>query len=260
MMALVLAGQRNQGALSARSDVAWEALIPIGGRPMLQYVLEALTASPAIEAVRVVGPELRDPPGSVHDGLVPVTYIAAGGTLWDNLDRGLNGLAPDAPVLVATADIPLISESTVSAFVAAARPAAVDIVYPLIPRAAVEQAFPGVHRTYFRFRQGVFTGGNLFWLRPGAWATARPHAQQLLSHRKAPLKLARDIGLSVLVRYLVGRLDLAEVERVAGRLLGVTGCGLVFPYPEVGVDVDKESDLDLAERWLDGAREAVSHA
>lgn len=259
-MALVLAGQRNQGALSARSDAVWEALIPIQGRPMLDYVLEALTACPAIEAVRVVGPELRDPQGSVREGGQPVTYIAPGGTLWDNLDRGLAGLAPDAPVLVATADIPLITEATVSAFVAAARTVAVDIVYPLVPRPAVEQAFPGVHRTYFRFRQGVFTGGNLFWVRPSAWATARPHAEQLLSHRKAPLKLAGDIGLGVLVRYLMGRLDLAEVERVAGRLLGVTGCGLPFAYPEVGVDVDKESDLDLAERWLGGGRQAVSHA
>jgi GTP:adenosylcobinamide-phosphate guanylyltransferase len=253
--AVVLAGQRNEGVLASRSDVPFEALIPLRGRPMLAYVLDALDASGAVSVVHVVGPELAD---GVANG--QVSYITPGASLFENLRRGLAAVPQDRPALVVTADVPLITGPMVRAFVEAARGEGADIVYPLIPRSAVEEAFPAVHRTYFRFREGVFTGGNLFWVSPGAMVGAWPHAEQLLAHRKSPLKLARDIGLAVLVRFLLGRLTLGEVERVAGRLLHVRGKGLVFPHPEVGVDVDKVSDLDLVLDRLGSAPDTVRHA
>ena len=40
--AVVLAGQANQGALRDVSSATNEALIEVAGRPMLQYVIDAL--------------------------------------------------------------------------------------------------------------------------------------------------------------------------------------------------------------------------
>jgi hypothetical protein len=61
--------------------------------------------------------------------------------------------------------------------------------------------------------------------------------------RKRPLALARLIGLDILLKLLLGRLSLHELEARARRILGVEARALVTPYPEVGVDVDQEEDL-----------------
>lgn len=240
MKALVLAGQRNGGRLYTVSAVSYEAEIPIGGRMMIDFVLDALLDHPLIDRVRVVGP-LSSRPG--------VEYVTPGDTLWANVQRGMEAWDPDEPVLVATCDIPLLTAAVVQDFIDQA-PADGDIVYPVIPKSAVVRAFPDVARTYVRLREGVFTGGNLFLVRPRAVVRARANAERLLAHRKSPVRLARDIGLGLLLKFVTGWLGLKEAERAASRLLDVEGRAMIFAAPEVGVDVDKPSDYRLVSRIL----------
>jgi GTP:adenosylcobinamide-phosphate guanylyltransferase len=248
--AVVLAGGKNRGALRAVSPVTWEALIPIHGRPMVDYVVTALIGHPRIRHVRVMGPEAVPRSG--------VEYIAPEDALWDNLAQGLADLPDDDPVLVATADIPLVTTPIVDRFLTAAPDR--EVVYPVVARTVTERRFPGVRRTYFRLREGAFTGGNVFLVRPGAVRRAQNYARQLLAHRKQPWRLAGDIGLGVLIRFLLQRLSLKDAERTAGRLLKIDGSALVFGDPEVGVDVDKPSDLALVTRILEPPREGSRHA
>lgn len=242
MHAVVLAGQSNDGRLGDFADVSHEALIPIHGRPMVDYVLEALKQSPSIDGLRIVGPRVKD--GQVH-------VITPGPTLFDNIERGLRDLAPDDPVVVATSDIPLITPAIVETFLEeAGRLGAVDMVYPIIPQSSILAAWPGVQRTYFRFAEGVFTGGNLFLVRPRVASVLRSRAERLLEHRKSPLRLAGDIGYGTLLKFLFGRLAIPEVEARAGELLGLRGRALIFLHPEVGVDVDKPADLRLVQALM----------
>lgn len=240
MKALVLAGQRNAGRLHSVSPVPYEAEIPIRGRMMIDFVLDALLDHPRIDSVRVVGPA---------SSRSPVEYVAPGDTLWVNVQRGMEAWDPDEPVLVATCDIPLLTAGVVDAFVRQA-PADCDIVYPVIPKGAVMRAFPEVQRTYVRLREGVFTGGNLFLVRPRAVVRARANAERLLAHRKSPVRLARDVGVGLLFKFITGWLGLQEAERAASRLLDVEGRAMIFSAPEVGVDVDKPSDYRLVSRIL----------
>lgn len=245
MHAVVLAGQENDGRLGDFGDVSHEALIPIQGRAMVDYVLDALAKSPSIDSIRIVGPTVR------REGL---TVVVPGPSLFDNIERGLKDLPPDDPVVVATADIPLLTSAIVETFLEeAARLGEVDMIYPVIPQSSILGTWPGVQRTYFRFAEGVFTGGNLFLVRPRVASVLRTRAERLLQHRKSPLKLARDIGYGTLVKFLVGRLSIPEVEERAGELLGLTGRALIFLHPEVGVDVDKASDLRLVQELMSEA-------
>lgn len=245
MQAVVLAGQRNNGRLEAAAPVEYEALIPIAGRPMVEYVVRALAGHPRVDSVRVVGPS---------SGEIPVVPIVPGASLWENIDRGLEGLDPDVSVLVATADIPLLTTAVVEAFLTAADTHA-EIVYPLIPEAVLKSRFPTAQRTYFRFREGVYTGGNLFLVKARVTAGLAVSGPRLLEHRKSPLRLAQDVGTGVLIKFLLGRLSISDVEKQAGRLLGVDGRALVLAHPEVGMDVDKPADLVLVEEALVHAKE-----
>ena len=54
---LVLAGAPNSGKLAECSESLYEAFIEINGRPMLEYVLNALSSSRYVDRICVVGPK-----------------------------------------------------------------------------------------------------------------------------------------------------------------------------------------------------------
>ncbi len=242
MHAILLAGQPNRGLLKASSPTPFEAEIPVGGRAMADWVLDALEKAPSITSIGLVGPESLK---REHTTLAPMA-----GDLFGNILQGLSTAPVDTEhVLFLTSDIPWLTSEVIVAFLAAA-PKSVDVVYPVIPKEVAEQRFPGTKRTYVRVREGVFTGGNLFLAKVQAVPRLKERAEVLLSHRKSPLTLARDLGPGLLLRLLSGHLSLRQVETRVGGILGITGRALAFPYAEAGVDVDKPEDLALAEREL----------
>nr|WP_207711672.1 nucleotidyltransferase family protein [Sulfobacillus harzensis] len=237
-----MAGQTNQGQLKALSTAEYEAEIVVGGRPMVDWVLEALKSSPSITSVGMVGPVSLSREGVQ---LAPMT-----GDLFQNILQGLATAPENADkVLFVTSDIPWLTPAVVEAFLKAA-PDDVDVVYPVIPKEAAERRFPGTKRTYVRLKDVTVTGGNLFLARASAVPRLKERAEVLLAHRKAPLQLARDVGFGLLLRLLTGQLSLTQAETRVGGLLGIRGRAVIFPYAEAGVDVDKPEDLALAEREL----------
>ncbi len=242
MHAILLAGQTNQGLLKAVSGAEYEAEILVGGRPMADWVLDALGAAPSVSSIGMVGPTLLAREGVT---LAPMT-----GDLFGNILNGLTTVpVGEERVLFVTSDVPWITPVVIEAFLRGAPPDA-DVVYPVIPKEAAERRFPGTKRTYVRLREGTVTGGNLFLARVASVPRLKERAEVLLAHRKAPLMLARDVGLGLLLRLLTGRLSLAQAEDRVGGLLGIRGRAILFPYAEAGVDVDKPEDLALAEREL----------
>ena len=51
----------------------------------------------------------------------------------------------------------------------------------------------------------------------------------------------------MLLRYLLGSLSIAEVERRGSLLLGARVAAALCTHPEIAVNVDRESDVALAE-------------
>ncbi len=244
MDALVLGGGRGDG-LARAYGVPSKAFLPLAGRPMASWVLAALREG-GVRRVAFVGPgEPLDPE--------PDLRLADTGDLLGNVAAGLEALAGDRPVLVATADVPLLSPEAVGYFLENAPEAA--LVYPIVPKERVEARFPGMKRTYARLREGTFTGGNLVVLDPGLFKKALPLARKVVRHRKNPLALAGLFGLGTILKLLLGRLSVAELEARGGKILGVPVRAMVVPYPEIGVDVDKPEDVKMVEReLLKGAR------
>ncbi len=243
--AVVLAGRRNEKELRAVSDAQWEALIPIAGKPMACWVIDALRESKLCSRIIVVGPsELWE-------------YVGEGGSvvepsedLIENVRRGAHSLQGDRPILVCTSDIPMLTAQAVQAFLQQAETIPAQFHYPVVPREDVERTFPGNKRTYVRLRDGTFTGGNFVLLDPKAARQAIGVAQELVSLRKKPLRLALLVGLRFVVRLLLGQATVAEAERRFSRLLGVEGRAVRLPYPEVGVDVDHPGDVPYCEQEI----------
>jgi hypothetical protein len=73
--------------------------------------------------------------------------------------------------------------------------------------------------------------------------------ERLGAARKHPFRLASLFGWDMLARFAVGRLSIAAAEARASKILGAPVRALVSPYPETAVNVDRVSDVALAE-WL----------
>lgn len=244
---LVLAGSPNSGPLRECSPVRYEALIPIGSRTMVEYVVDALLSSCRVARIAVVGPqdELKN---LFTDRRV--TLVNAGAGLVENVERGLAHLSGARRVLLATCDIPLITTQAIEDFLDLCHDQEADLYYPIIPREVVEGRFSQVTRTYVTLKDGRYTGGNLFLINPEAIQKCISTGQQIVQARKSPLRLSRIIGFTFLLKFLLRRVTLEEAQEKVSRLLGVRGVVVVSGYPEVGVDVDKPSDLSLVEETL----------
>ena len=75
-------------------------------------------------------------------------------------------------------------------------------------------------------------------------------AVKLVERRKNPIAMARLFGMGLVLKYLVRNLSIAAVEKRFYQKTGIEGRALISDYAEIGVDVDKPSDLLLAQKHL----------
>lgn len=247
--ALVLAGSPNDGPLQTCSAARYEALIPIRGKLMVEYVVEALRQCKRINRIAIVGPcsEL-----SAHfQADERLLLVDNGGNLTENVLRGLKELPGSKRVLLVTSDIPLITWQAIDNFIDLCNTEEADLYYPIVRREVVEKQFATTRRTYVTLKDGVYTGGNIFLFNPGIVEDCMPRGQMIVDARKSPLRLCRLVGFIFLIKFLMKSVSVQEAQKKVSRLLGIKGRVVVSMYPEVGVDVDKPSDLELVSRKLD---------
>ncbi|MBW3622257.1 MAG: nucleotidyltransferase family protein [Armatimonadetes bacterium] len=242
--AVILAGGRDRGALAEATGQPIRALLPIHGRPMIHYVAGALAAAETVGPVAAVGPE------ALADALPGLPLLPEGPDLLSNIQAGLNAHATDGPVLLLTTDIPFLTPAAVDDFVRRGRASGADLCYPLIAQSVNAARFGEMRRTYARLHEGRFTGGNMMLVRAGFFRQMEPLVSDAYAARKQPFRLARKVGMGLLVRFMLGRLRIAQVESRVGTLLGGSVRAILTEYAEIGADVDKPEDLQLAEALL----------
>ncbi|WP_236860084.1 nucleotidyltransferase family protein [Candidatus Formimonas warabiya] len=241
--AVILAGSTNEGRLRECSPEAFEAMVEIARRPMVSYVFDVLNASRFINRIVVAGP--FDEMNGLFGERDNVLIVPGGETAIDSLINALDVLKTKGNVLVATCDIPLLTENSVADFVKRCSRRQADVYYPIIPKEVIERMCPGVKRTYVKFKDGVFTGGNLFLINPAVVKDRAERAKAFVQSRKSPFNLAKLVGWTFLVRFLLHLATLSETEKTVSQIFEMKGAVVISPFPEVGIDVDKPSDLAL---------------
>lgn len=245
--AVVLAGSRNDGPLKESSPAPFEALIPVGGRAMVEYVVDALLGSRRVGQILVVGPVAELSPLLAGER-VAITDSAGG--IMENIEAGLNHLPGNNRVLLVTSDIPMLTTGAVDDFLDLCGDMSGDLYYPIISKQVVEDRFPSTRRTYVTLKEGIFTGGNLFLMNPAVFKRCVENGQKIIDQRKSPLGLCRLVGLGFVIKFLLRSLTVGEAEKKVSQLLGINGVVVVSGFPEVGVDVDKPGDLELVLRTM----------
>lgn len=246
--ALVLAGRRaDTDPMAAAAGVSHKALLPVAGVPMLLRVVSALRGAPSVGRVAVC----IEAPGEALSGLDGLEGVALRAAADSPAASAAAALAEfGAPLLVTTADHALLTPDMVERFVGAAPPGAAAVA-ALARRETVLAGFPGTRRTWLRFRDGAFSGCNLFLLAEAEGAgRAVDFWRRVEGERKRPLAMARLLGPWTLLRFALRRLTLRGALDALERRCGARLAAVEMPFADAAVDVDKPEDLALAEAAL----------
>jgi len=173
------------------------------------------------------------------------TVLQGGRAIIESLKIGIAAAGGSGKVLVATADIPLLTPEAVNDFIGKCSAVDADLYYPVVSREVNRRTYPKTERTYVRLREGTFTGGNLILLNPEIVARCEEKAEYIFRYRKNPYILCQMLGWGFVLKFAFRQLGLREVEQRMSEILGIRGVVIQSSYPEVGIDVDKPSDLEL---------------
>lgn len=224
----------------------------LNDRPMLAHVLRGLSDSRYVEQVVVVGIEAREGEEATLPYLpstVQLQFLPDQGGIISNARYGLEWLEANRPqkgeVLISTADIPLLTGEIVDAFVDQCMPFDHLAYYNVVTRETMEGRFPRSNRTFVRLQGAEIAGGDLIVAQSRIVHTNQQLWEALSDARKHAWQLARIVGPVTLLKLLLRRLSLAEVEQLASRMFAAPIRILISPYPELAMDADKPDQVAL---------------
>jgi hypothetical protein len=238
LRAVVTAGGRVDEAFAVAIGTRLKALAPFGSGTLLDVMLGAI-ADAGIADVAVVGDaEIR----RRVDGGVRVVAADEDGAV--NVARALDAWPAGDDLLFATSDLPFARGTELHAFLAAA--AGYDLSLPLATATAYEAAYPGAPPHVTALGGERVASGSVFFIGSRARAPVRAVAGEFFRARKSAVGMARLLGGALLLRFLVRRLRIADVERRAERVLGVRATAIRAAAPGLCYDVDTLADYRYA--------------
>ncbi len=253
--AIILAGQRpGVDPLAQHFGAQWKALVPVCGAPMLTHVLATLDAATDVARICIVAQAADIFADAIADARCtkPVaTFIGNQGissSLLAILDAGTDGGGAQFPLLVTTADHPLLTADMVAQFLGDVGDA--DLAVAMVERQVMLAQFPEAKRTWLRFADGAWSGANLFALTRPAARGALTLWQAAEADRKRPWRLFRHFGWGLALRAITRTIGLADGLARAGVRLGMTAKLVPMADPVAAIDVDKPADHALAEMIL----------
>jgi GTP:adenosylcobinamide-phosphate guanylyltransferase len=247
--AIVLAAGRGPDDPMAKAyGVSHKCTLPVNGVPMLRRVVDALRGSQSIASI------------SVSIETAEVARKALGKASKITIVRSENSAplsaivairkSPAFPFLITTADHALLTTKMIDYFCKQAEEDGADFSAGLARAEVILAAYPQSIRTFFRFGKDHVSGCNLFAVRTDKGLRILEKWKYLESARKKPWRLVAAFGPLALMRFLLGTLSLDEVFGVVSKRLGLVAKPILLPFAEAAIDVDKPSDLELAEAIL----------
>jgi NDP-sugar pyrophosphorylase family protein len=222
-----------------------KALLEIDGKPMVQWVLDALSGSRRVDNVILIG--LTEESGVTCSK--PLTYLPNKISMIENILGGINKVLEINPsaarVLMVSSDIPAITSEMVDWEIDTTSPTDVDLCYSVIMREVIETRYPNSRRTYVKLKDVEVCGGDLNVLRTSVVSKNPEIWERLVATRKNPIKQAAIIGFDTLFLMMFRRLTLDEAANKLTARLKMTGRAVICPYAEVAMDVDKPNQLEM---------------
>ncbi|CAA7624275.1 NTP transferase domain-containing protein [Magnetospirillum sp. UT-4] len=246
LTALVLAGPRANGDPLARAyDLPHKAVLPVAGRPMGEWVVDALRETPGIGRI-LVAADWRCLGDTMMVGK-RVVPVAARATIGETVEAVLDVVPP--PLLITTVDHPLLTPTMIAEFLSKVPPDA-DGAMAVARDEAIRGTYPEARRAYVRFRRARVTGCNLFLMLGSRARRAAGTWTRMDASRRDPAAMMASLGTGSLLLWSLGLLTLEGAARRLSARVGARLAVVEMSAPEAAIDVDGPEDLHLAEAIL----------
>jgi GTP:adenosylcobinamide-phosphate guanylyltransferase len=222
-----------------------KALIDVAGKPMIQWVLDALGESKKVNNVIIIGL-------SPKSGLTckkPLHYVSNQGRMLANIVTGVNKSIELHPkneyVLIVSSDIPALKGEMVDWLVATCMKTKDDLYYGVCPRDVMEKRFPTSNRTYTKLSDMEVCGSDINVIHVNQVTQHLDTWETLIGNRKSPLRQAAVIGLDTFYQLWRRKFTLQGLVERASERIGIKGRAIIWNHAEPCMDVDKPHQLEI---------------
>jgi GTP:adenosylcobinamide-phosphate guanylyltransferase len=246
--ALILAGSKERGPLEIVAKVDNKALILINNKTVISYIVNALNKSESIDKIAVVGPKDKLYP---YIGKKVNAVLNCGNSILENMEIGLKYFNSKDSLLILTSDIPLITPQAIDEFTNICVKRDAFIGYPIIEKKNIIKKYPNTKRTYIKMKQGIICGGNIAFFKPEVFYQKKEIIKELFDNRKSTWKYAKILGFKFIFKFLFKTLTFKDIEKRVSEIVGYKSIAVQVTYPEIMIDLDKPSDLELIKQCLE---------
>ena len=260
----------NQSQPENKAEFNYKAIIKINGKPMVNYVMEALAKSAYIKNIYVVGEEDQLNKAGISRGKEKIKFVDDKGSFVDNLIEGGNK-TKSKKILYSTSDIPLIKKEHINNFIEKCFEREDGSIY--ISYYTKELNHYNLKANYpARIGEQHLRNGGIFILNRDLLneISKKEEIYEVIStlygKRKKGLwpylKLVVNyIPINVLTKYIINNFTIKHAEeaisnKLTKRINKKTGnnltCNLygIETVPEVGTDIDSYEDLQNIEKFI----------
>lgn len=222
-----------------------KALVDVAGKPMIQWILDAVGNSSKVENIVIVSLD----ESSKLNCKKTIHYVPHQGSMIDNIKAGTNKILELNPtsdyILAIASDIPTITTEMVDWLIDTCLETKDELYYNVVLREVMEARFPGSKRTYTKLKGVELCGGdmNVFAIktvtaREGLW-------NKLEQNRKKPLKQVAMVGFDNLLLILLRLITPEQAAKRVSRRIGLKARVIRCPYAEIAMDADKAFQYEL---------------
>ncbi|RJP49534.1 MAG: hypothetical protein C4583_12280 [Anaerolineaceae bacterium] len=237
-----------------------KALVDVAGKPMIQWVLDALNTAQQVDAIILIGLSAKTELVSAK----PIHYIPNQGRMLANIVAGVNKALElnkkTDYVLVASSDVPALKGEMVDWLISKCMETKDELYYGVCPRDVMEARFPESRRTYTRLKDIELCGADIHVTHVRMATEHLDLWEQLIGNRKSPFRQASLVGIDTFWKLITHSATLDElVEHICSRL-GIKGRAIIWEHAEPSMDVDKPHQLELLRADLEAQQAKVKRA
>lgn len=223
-----------------------KAFLPVLGRPMIEWVINAFKQSKHIDNIILVGPKELDQVASVNSIR---KRLAGGNSFIANILTGVLYLKSfiykfknhHNGYLISFCDAAFLTTDIIDKTLENMSASDADIILHYVERQTLAEAgYPDKDRSYMQVAGKSYTGSNLYYVSNFRKLLGVLGDIKLLrKYRKEPHKILEHIGCR--------DKNPGEIRDALCHILKAKVDIIISPFAQMGVDVDKSSDYELAQ-------------
>ncbi|MCC7493441.1 MAG: nucleotidyltransferase family protein [Fimbriimonadaceae bacterium] len=223
-------------------------LLPLAGRPLVQWAAETLRACGDVDRLVLSGPPAYAAQTQALDLFDDAHLLAARPAA--RLEALLEYCAGDDELLLWPTNSPLLRVEMVEQFLTHA-PLDAAVAWTMVRQERFEQTFPGLRLSGQRLGGDLLAPGLLGLVRPAELTTRGAVLRRLLASDNPKTELGRLLGVGFAIKFGAGRATLEEVVRRVGEAIGLAAVVQVMPHAELAFAVRSRQAHQLARQRLE---------